>query len=80
MSTAIATASFAPRRLRAASLRQVLAHRLQGLGGQVWAALEAYGQRRAAAQMLATAARVQASQPDLAAELRRAARLAHEAR
>jgi hypothetical protein len=51
-----------------------LAHRLRRAARGLWRVLEAHGQRRAAAQLLDTAQRIQASQPDLAAELRRLAR------
>ncbi|MEK8046565.1 MAG: hypothetical protein CFE46_00140 [Burkholderiales bacterium PBB6] len=58
---------------RAASLKQVWAGRARAVGHAVWVALEEAGRRRAAVQMLHTAERVAAGQPELAAALRNAA-------
>jgi hypothetical protein len=64
---------FATRRQRAASLRQVWSQRIRALARGLWAALEAAGQRRAAPYLLREAARQQATNPALAAELHRMA-------
>jgi hypothetical protein len=42
--------------------------------GRVWVALEHYGQRRAARELALTANRIEASRPELAAQLRALAR------
>jgi len=67
---------FAPRRQRAASLRQVWSQRVSGWARALWASLEATGQRRAAPYLLHEASRQESSNPALAAELRRVARAA----
>jgi len=55
---------------RAASLRMVMTSRLKHIGQNVWTAMEAYGQRRAATQLRQTAALYAVSRPELAAQLR----------
>lgn len=59
---------------RAASLKQVVEQRAGHALQQLWAALEAYGQRRAAPYLRMQAARLADSDPALALELRRLAR------
>ena len=58
---------------RAASLRQVWLRRLTALGHQVWQVLEEVGRRRAASHLRQMAALHQATRPELAAAMRRAA-------
>ena len=58
---------------RAASLKQVWLCRLNAAAASVSSALEAFGRGRAASHLQITAAQVQASRPELATELRRAA-------
>lgn len=73
MSTLIHTAPLlhtASGRGRAASLKQVVEQRIGHFGQQLWAALEAYGQRRAAPYLLQQADRLADSNPALAHELR----------
>jgi hypothetical protein len=55
---------------RAASLKQVVEQRIGHFGQQLWAAFEAYGQRRAAPYLLQQADRLADSDPALAQELR----------
>lgn len=77
MSTLIHTAPLlhtASGRGRAASLKQVVEQRIGHFAQQLWAALEAYGQRRAAPYLLQQAARLADSDPVLAHELRTIAR------
>ena len=76
MGTALTSHTFglAPaRRYRAASLRQVAQQRAWQWARGVWRALEAFGQRRAHAELLRAAALYQGSRPELAATLRRLA-------
>ena len=58
---------------KAASLKQVGLSRMAGIGHALWRAMEAFGQRRAAAEMLRTADWIGASRPELAQALRRIA-------
>lgn len=58
---------------RAASLKQVVSLRLTGWFGGLWAALEAAGRRRAAAELLQQARLHDDTNPALAAALRRVA-------
>lgn len=58
---------------RAASLRQVWLRRLATVGQSLWQVLEEVGRRRASAHLRQIAALRQATQPELAAALRRAA-------
>jgi hypothetical protein len=55
---------------RAASLRRTVNSKLLA----IWHALERFGQRRAASELLLTAGRIQGSRPELAAHLRAMAR------
>ncbi|MFO1340453.1 MAG: hypothetical protein U1F53_19900 [Burkholderiaceae bacterium] len=55
---------------RAASLKQVVSLRLAGLVGDLWAALEAAGRRRAAPHLLLQARLHDDTDPALAASLR----------
>ncbi len=75
MSTSLTSQSFGlpARRYRAASLRQVLALRLQHGAQWAWRVLEAWGRARAQAELYRTAALYQHSRPALAAELKRLA-------
>ncbi|MFZ5550698.1 MAG: hypothetical protein ACOZJX_18520 [Pseudomonadota bacterium] len=59
---------------RAASLKQVVEQRAGHLLQQLWEALEAYGQRRAAPYLRQQADRLADSNPVLAQELRKLAR------
>ena len=70
MSTTVALPSGS---FRAASLKQVWVGRLAATGSAVWAGLESYGRHRAVSHLQQVAAQVQASRPELAAELRRTA-------
>ena len=58
---------------RAASLKQVWIGRLHAAGSVVWSGLESFGRHRAVSHLHQVAAQVQASRPELAAELRRTA-------
>jgi hypothetical protein len=55
---------------RAASLRQTVNSKFLA----AWRAMERFGQRRAASELLLTADRIQGSRPELAASLRAMAR------
>lgn len=63
---------------RAASLKQVLRHQLATAWERVWVAMETTGRLRAAPVLLQQAERLQASNPELADELRRIARPAQQ--
>ena len=58
------------RRQRAASLKTVLGHRMRGLAGRIWSALENTARLHAASQLLREASRLQATDPAIAASLR----------
>lgn len=66
----------AGRRHRAASLKQVVNQHVADVVGRLWAALEAYGQRRAAPTLLQQAELLADAHPGLATELRQMARRA----
>ena len=64
---------------RAASLKQVLGHKVLAAWHRVWAAMETTARLHAAPQLLQQASRMEISNPELADALRRIARPARQA-